>query len=355
MLRGIAAFLVTLFHMKPFIEYISPGNSHFFNGGSYLGVSVFFILSGFVIGVATSKDTDFVPFLIKRVFRVYIPAVVATILYLLVTGKNIDIGSVLVLVPDGGNAPYYGYGPFFITWTLVYELIFYIVFAVSMKISSAHRLNIAIVFIIFNVTVVQFLINGFITITPGNSNNLNSHYPVFLSFLVNPINLLFVIGMFYFKYFEQLKRLVSKVNNGTLSFYILLASCLSFSGYFLMLGHGISQMGAFSTVLFACFLLVHFMQPEGEQPSHVERFFMWLGKISYSLYLCHYIAINLRVYYFQWLGLKDVHYHFTAVLISAFIVSTAFYYLVDKPVHTTGQKLAKKWKTIYREKNFATM
>ncbi|WP_342325005.1 acyltransferase [Kosakonia sp. BYX6] len=340
MLRGIAALLVTLFHMKPFIEYISPGNSHFFNGGSYLGVSVFFILSGFVIGIATSRDTDFVSFLIKRVFRVYIPAVVATILYLLASGKDIKISSVLILFPDGGTAPYYGYGPFFITWTLVYELLFYVVFAFSMMFSPAKRLNVAAGIIIFNVTVLQFLINGSLTLTPGFSNSVNNSRSVVWSFLTNPINLLFIIGMFYFKYFECLKMVVSKVRKGTLAFYILIGSSLSFSGYFFMSGHGILQMGAFSTVLFGCFLLVHFMQDEEDSPSYIERALMWLGGISYSLYLCHYIAINLRVYYFEWLNLKNVHYHFVVILACVFVISIIFYYVVDKPVHIAGKKMA---------------
>lgn len=58
MLRGIAAFLMVLFHMKPFIEYNLPGKADYFDGSSYLGVAVFFILSGFVIGMSTTNSTS---------------------------------------------------------------------------------------------------------------------------------------------------------------------------------------------------------------------------------------------------------------------------------------------------------
>lgn len=48
-LRGVAAFIVVLFHAWPFFGRIAPGG--------YLAVDVFFALSGFVL--AHRYETDF--------------------------------------------------------------------------------------------------------------------------------------------------------------------------------------------------------------------------------------------------------------------------------------------------------
>lgn len=349
-LRGIAALLVVLFHAKPFIEYITPNYSYLFNGGSYLGVSLFFILSGFVISLSTQNNSKIYIFLIQRFFRVYIPLVVAIVIYAYMHSKIFSIYSLLYLIPDvTGAAPYYGYGIYFITWTLVYELLFYILFAVSMFISSKNRLEIVIGIILINTILLQVILTGQLSFNV-NISQIKYDIPIFkqlFSFIINPINLLFLIGVLFYKYRKLIEKLserkINKIELLSITIFVML-------GFFYIQGHGIFQMGLFSVITFYYFLLWHYKSKEN-QITIIQRIFIYLGTVSYSLYLMHYIAIDLRIYYLKLLGnYISIHELHTLIVFFAIIVVTIFfYYLVDRPLHKIGKIVSKKLKVINNE------
>jgi peptidoglycan/LPS O-acetylase OafA/YrhL len=94
-LRGIAALIVALYHLKIGTEYVSVLR----NG--YLFVDLFFVLSGFVIcaAYASKMNTlqDFKPFVIRRFGRLFPLLVFSTILFvllanLIVFGKKLAVG-----------------------------------------------------------------------------------------------------------------------------------------------------------------------------------------------------------------------------------------------------------------------
>lgn len=82
-IRGIAALIVALFHLKIGIDYFSIIRY------GYLFVDLFFVLSGFVICSAyvtkMKKITDFWPFLIRRTGRLLPLLVFSTVAFLLVS------------------------------------------------------------------------------------------------------------------------------------------------------------------------------------------------------------------------------------------------------------------------------
>jgi peptidoglycan/LPS O-acetylase OafA/YrhL len=100
-LRGVAALIVALYHLKIGTEYVSVLK----NG--YLFVDLFFVLSGFVICAAyfTRMNTlqDFKPFVIRRFGRLFPLLVFSTVLFVLLT-------NLIVLAKKLAVA--YGYGGF---------------------------------------------------------------------------------------------------------------------------------------------------------------------------------------------------------------------------------------------------
>lgn len=100
-LRGVAALIVALYHLKIGTEYVSVLK----NG--YLFVDLFFVLSGFVICAAyfTRMNTlqDFKPFVIRRFGRLFPLLVFSTVLFVL-------LANLIVLAKKVAVA--YGYGGF---------------------------------------------------------------------------------------------------------------------------------------------------------------------------------------------------------------------------------------------------
>lgn len=130
-LRGIAIFLVVLFHAGGIFDLTS-----FRHGG--IGVSLFFMISGFVIAYVHAKDNglrEAFTFAKKRVARVYapyIPPLLAMLVLFWWTGSgseyhrdlsNILKNVLLVQKPSESIHPY--------AWSLVYEIFYYFTFCVG--------------------------------------------------------------------------------------------------------------------------------------------------------------------------------------------------------------------------------
>ena len=123
-LRGLAALAVCLFHWEH-IGFGTPVNAQVFRFGM-LGVELFFMISGFVIGLVAERSPSVPRFVLARVVRLY-PAYVASValtaLYVLPVGKygveavlvNVTMLQSFVDVPNITN-PY---------WTLAFEITFY--------------------------------------------------------------------------------------------------------------------------------------------------------------------------------------------------------------------------------------
>ncbi len=132
-LRGIAALFVLMQHIC-FIER-----------GAF-GVDLFFLISGFIMMYVTQKDTAH--FVVKRVIRIiplyYVMTLVSYAALLIVPGlfeqtvaSPVYLIKSLLFIPfsmSGVTQPLLRVG-----WTVNYEVLFYILFFVSMKISYRYR------------------------------------------------------------------------------------------------------------------------------------------------------------------------------------------------------------------------
>ncbi len=137
-LRAIAALMVYVFHYGAGLVSAGALTANPFEIGAF-GVDIFFVVSGFIICLASERETSPVRFWIKRVCRVvpvywaltlcvFLIAMVAPGLLGRTVADPVHLLKSLAFIPyarvDGSVQPL-----LFLGWTLNYEIFFYLIFA----------------------------------------------------------------------------------------------------------------------------------------------------------------------------------------------------------------------------------
>lgn len=160
-LRGIAVSWVIIYHAMAMIAV----SSYFpYPVGSF-GVDIFFVISGFIMWITTTqKEITPISFFKARLFRVFPLYWIFTVVLLIsifavpsafINQRSFDIAFMIksfFLIPTynpdvGDITPVYTIG-----WTLVYEMFFYIIFALSLFIPVA-KIRLAILITSFSLLV----------------------------------------------------------------------------------------------------------------------------------------------------------------------------------------------------------
>ncbi|MET4666889.1 exopolysaccharide production protein ExoZ [Sphingomonas sp. PvP056] len=147
-LRGYAALIVAAYHVQPMLR-ASFGVSTDFEFGAF-GVDVFFVISGFVMYYGhQTVDRPILPFLIARFFRIVPLYWIATLIMVALfyagfhpNGLNVlkphMVGESLMFVRSTFPGDRHGL-ILLLGWTLIYELFFYFVFALTFRCKTASR------------------------------------------------------------------------------------------------------------------------------------------------------------------------------------------------------------------------
>ncbi|XGI81204.1 acyltransferase family protein [Enterobacter hormaechei] len=287
-LRGIAAIIVVLFHYKwvinPDLDNLFV--SAIFNSGG-LGVTLFFILSGFIMVYSGINKTSAIDFSINRFSRIY-PAYLFFIILGFVVGgamstfhyedKTINfIRSFFFLPATVNDAPAYidvnsATG---VRWTLNYEMYFYALIALSMM----FKRKIIALFVIFGAVLL------IIPISTGHIPVLDIQgYPYeseFLGFLTNPIMYEFLLGviiaLLYLKFNGWIPTVLSVIFL-IISLFIVVYYCI----YLGLNNHGLKSSAIFMSTLFLAVVV---------NAKWLDKFvpvsLFYLGEISFSIYLLH--------------------------------------------------------------------
>jgi exopolysaccharide production protein ExoZ len=132
-IRALAALGVVVFHFG-----LMPATRLPFIIGA-AGVDLFFVLSGFIIAHSAARSRRH--FLAHRLIRVLPPYWIATLLAALVTLQAMPPGAAsgwlvqsLFYLPDPGGRP----ALIFVAWTLVYELAFYLLYWLALRLAGAR-------------------------------------------------------------------------------------------------------------------------------------------------------------------------------------------------------------------------
>jgi len=348
-LRGIATVAVVLYHMFP--QQVK---------GGFLGVSLFFVLSGYLMAVTSermAKDEGFyiLSFYKKRILRIY-PALVAVIgLSVIVLGAFIKIplndicGEILSIV--GGynnwwqinqNSSYFtrvnGTSGLIHVWSLAVEMQFYIIWPV--------------LFLIYRIISIKF------------SKTKGIHFFLILSFLSLALAILLyrpgedATRIYYgtdtriyallfgsalgFKCMESKKRMKKKTGKQS---EVIFVACMVVTFVLFMIADGKSVLTYWIFLPVVCFLFLILVSISANPALPFGKLLdamplSWFGKYSYEIYLCQYpVTFTFKI-------LNKGKYTFWQVILELFIVIMVSWILRNSFGIQQRRKEQKRWPQI---------
>ncbi|HBV9945885.1 TPA: acyltransferase [Klebsiella aerogenes] len=315
-LRGIAAIAVMLLHHQGFTGLSSDSVAGKLIAGGSWGVDLFFIISGFIaaytIPRASSGLAAGIDYFVNRLVRI-IPLYYLMTLSSFGADQEAWIASIKSLffipiggVDDGGNSlgPIYGGATIGQGWTLNYEMYFYMVAALSF-IFGARKWLATIAFITM-VVLTPILLFGIPEQYLRYGFSLDSAY---LSMVTHPIIFEFiagaVLGLLYPKLNTKLS--IQSVILSAFGILLFLYNAITHSWP----GHGIMGYGLTSFLL-----VLSVMQLERAGYAIKSRVLLYLGGVSYSVYLLHMNIKNIFIKLFKHSGLDLSDYRLLLMFFS---------------------------------------
>jgi len=277
-LRGIAAWMVVFHHISQ--SYYMGNSTHyfwqFFSQIGGFGVDIFFVLSGFVMALASQKyNGKGISFALNRFFRV-MPVYWIYTLILLLSISLLPLGAFLtawdsttllkslLLIPNLNLNGYGNYPTLYVGWTLTYEMFFYLIFSISLAVKFSKPVLLCVTLL----TIITILTRW----TPFLGHT---------SFLL----IEFIVGIAIYKFVS------SSIYHRSTKMHWFLLILLILLNWFLFL---LIENTLPGKILAACNIVLFFI--------YIDKFFdkkYWLanklillGEYSYSTYLCHIIVIG---------------------------------------------------------------
>jgi len=331
-LRGIAALGVVLYHFTSLfsqryqyveLQILFPLPHE--NVGRY-GVELFFIISGFVITMSLSRCDNVTQFLISRFSRLFptfwVSMTITSLVILWASGSG-NIYQYLVnltMMPtlfgvDNVDGSY---------WTLLYELVFYFLIAVIFKYSN-NKISTPLMF--------GYLLLGVGAIALFYWWQVGIEIPFKLRILfMFPHFHLFIAGFLFHKMW------VARTEKRRVEIHIVLGVLGLLLTQWLLIFTNEARINVLSstcvTVFFGTFICVIY----GKLDFLNNKALLYLGSISYSLYLIHqeigYVLIDFMYTYSQ-NALISIGFGLVVIIVIAGIL--------HKYVEQTSSRFVKEW------------
>lgn len=329
LLRGLAALLVVLTHARyalldtpswPLAEQLlMPGA---------MGVDLFFIISGFIMFYSTA-DSDGSPgdvarFVIKRFARVWPVYVVATLASIFVrsggvayfhgAANRLAFWHTLGMLPADPHQPPYFALTLPVGWTLEFEMYFYMIFAASMLFKRL-RWFVLSAWVLLTVILVPLGERGF-DMSVGRDLGYSIGY---LSIVTSPFVLEFLAGVLIGWLYRQ-ERI--RIRSRQVAWHVLglSAAFVLWAVY----SRAVSVHGPANYGWPLALMVLAIAVASKTVPIRVPALCVWLGSISYSLYLTHLIAQGLVAQALQKAGIEGLWHSWSFIFLStAFALSLA--------------------------------
>mgnify|MGYP006099482009 CR=1 FL=1 len=293
-LRGLAVLAVVLYHL-------APGRMP----GGFLGVDIFFVISGYLITTIIIKDDinnfSFLDFYFRRIKRL-LPALLIVLtacslaaffflpeIYFIQFAKHLSFSSIFVLnFTLLGENGYFDtssiFKPLLHLWSLCIEEQFYIVWPLLIFFLKKNKIN--LLYFSFFAFIFSFLLNFFYL----NDQIFTFYFPLtrFWELLLGSI-----LSIVLFGYKEKFHFL----SNFTLNFILIFGYILIFVSFF-----SIKELKNFSIIYYFPAVLGTFLVLFSGSFINIKntiisnKILSWLGLISFPLYLWHWPIISfLRI------------------------------------------------------------
>jgi exopolysaccharide production protein ExoZ len=295
LLRGVAALLVVFTHAR-YALLDTPGYplaDQLLLPGA-MGVDLFFLISGFIMCYATARSdggpAEVARFVIKRFARVWPVYAVITLLSVFVlhggvayfhTAVNrLTFWHTLGMLPANPHLPPYFSLTLPIGWTLEFEMYFYLVFAVSLLFRRLRWFALAS-WVLLTVILLPLGRTGFdLSVTRDLGYQAG-----YMAIVASPFVLEFVAGaMIGWLYLQPWAR----IRSSQVAWHVLwLGTVLAAWGIY---GGVVATHGPLGYGWPLAALVLAMALASKTVHIRVPRLCMWLGSISYSLYLTHLLT-----------------------------------------------------------------
>ncbi|WP_028669049.1 acyltransferase family protein [Runella zeae] len=350
-LRGLAAMGVVLFHSR--VDLWVGWNEIRANQSLYstfdktiaylslpmpfLGstVMLFFILSGFSIHYSNvlKEKIDFKNYIIRRFFRIYPPYLMAVFFSIVLewTGEFFFLSNVssqkTVLYTFFMIQNYPPITSQLISnsslWSLPVEMELYIVYPVFFfLLRHVGKKHTIIIICFISLLALIITLNGYQWL----EGNFAKYWIIWISGAVVAEKITI----------ERIKK-PKKIIFLFFLFFLMCGILMNLSHVSPVIAHFIWAIAYF----FLFYLLVYFAENVNFVRNRVNSFFLYLGKISYSIYLIHFPIFKiLGLLYVDFFGTKPTNL-LVPILVSILIIPLAgvFYKFIENPSH----KMARKW------------
>ncbi len=338
-LRGLAVLMVVLVHVSQIAD-MSNFNSiiqKIFSDGAK-GVQLFYIISGFTIWLSIYKISikntySYKNFMIRRFFRIAPMWYMAIIVYLLIDGTGArywlgDVQNISILNIIFNFIFLHGFNPYYINsivpggWSIGVEMVFYVIAPLLYKYCNSTDLSIKM--FALSLILGKGLGKILLHICPIGSQELWSNYLFFWLPSQLPY---FFIGITLFNCIYKKDRLLSKGS------YMCLIAVLA---VLYLAPDSVTS----SAILLAGLFIVY---SKGSIIVLNNSIMQYVGKLSYSVYLTHFIAIKIAtkisIPIFIPNNLIQVIVNYTLVVLIAICISSITYYCIEQPMINWGRKL----------------
>lgn len=351
-LRAIAVISVIIYHL----------NENWLSGG-FLGVDIFFVISGFLItGIIITEIQQnsfslkqFYTRRIKRIYPAFITAMalvsfIASVIFIYndfnQLRKTIELAiAFLSNFYLGLTQGYFDLSanenPVLHIWSLAVEEQYYLIFPLILILAYKKFREIKVLFII---TLILFFILLATSFIPANFYKEVLHQPniYYLSNLRFPELLVGSLLAIYHNLSNKV-QLSKQVNN----ILAILSTLLLFSCLFLM-NNDIAYIPGITLILPCIFtaLIIHTTSQNNIVKLCLSnKAIVFIGKISYSLYLYHWIFIAFAYYI---TGEKQINNQSIAIVIVLTIIfSVLSYYLIEQPIRKSKLNFKQSFLYIY--------
>ncbi len=326
-LRGLAALAVVFYHT----DFRLNGNVH----TDFQGVSIFFIISGFIMTYIIHNNAD--QFFTRRIIRIvplyWILTLTAFVLFnIVIPGlwhisrypgllkEALKIENLLILAKSFFFIPYQGAAAFGfpylgVGWTLNLEMFFYLVLA-FMLLFSKKWAPVSACLILIGIKIINFVTEDSLPI---------------LKFYGHAYTTFFILGVFSYYLWTVLNK--SKIINKQVVIVpigVITTSCFLAlnAGYFGDYNVYLSYFMPFSLVLIALLLYSTYIQ-------WTWKPVLILGDASYALYLCHTVWLEMQTSLANQIPILNFKHSLIGVIVALFIsclVAVFIHNKIEKPV-----------------------
>ncbi len=329
-LRAIAALVVVFGHIELIKSYNSipnliDSNSPIFPDG-HTAVILFFVLSGFLISYLLLKEKQnfgkihFKKFYLRRILRIWPLYYLTILLSYIIVEANYSVKSIilcLTIFPNVAHSFLEGWSSSPQIWSIGVEEQFYLFWPIILFYIPKKKLLTFLILFFLGYSILPHLISYINIRTINDVENIKIIERFFFHTKFNCMALGSIIGYFYAYNQKCIQNLISKRTFTIITLLIL------------VLWLGRFSLNYFNDEFFALFFSLIIIGVTSNEKLNIDsKLSIFLGKISYGLYMYHWIIIVLTIKFLPTFE-NLILYNFSLyiiVILSTILISTLSFF-----------------------------